>query len=114
LAFDDYVKTERIMLNDLLFSILPREGKSPIARDELKVKKIDKKGAIKQIDEEDEAYRPDKDDPREKKRQRRSAARDAQDQHVAKSEVKSPEQADKEQAAKNTESDDPKFIDIEV
>ena len=113
------------MLNDLLFSILPREGKSPIARDELKVKKIDKKGAIKQIDEEDEAYRPDKDDPREKKRQRRDATRDAQDQrdaqhsvthdqHVAKSEVKSPEQADKEQAAKNTESDDPKFIDIEV
>lgn len=108
------------MLNDLLFSILPREGKSPIARDELKVKKIDKKGAIKQIDEEDDAYRPDKDDPREKKRQRRNAARDAQDQrdaqhqHVAKSEVKSPEQAPKGQAAKNTESDDPKFIDIEV
>ncbi|ABG41387.1 hypothetical protein Patl_2879 [Paraglaciecola sp. T6c] len=114
------------MLNDLLFSILPREGKSPIARDELKVKKIDKKGAIKQIDEEDEAYRPDKDDPREKKRQRRNATRDAQDQHdeqhqrdaqlqhVAKSEVKSPEQAPKGQAAKNTESDDPKFIDIEV
>ncbi|MAD18056.1 MAG: hypothetical protein CL579_18650 [Alteromonadaceae bacterium] len=114
------------MLNDLLFSILPREGKSPIARDELKVKKIDKKGAIKQIDEEDEAYRPDKDDPREKKRQRRNTTRDAQDQRdaqeqldehdqqVAKSEVKSPGQAPKEQAVKNTESDDPKFIDIEV
>ena len=49
------------MLNDLLFSILPREGKSPIAHDELKVKKIDKKDALKHIDEDDEPYRPDKD-----------------------------------------------------
>ncbi|QHJ13761.1 hypothetical protein FX988_04041 [Paraglaciecola mesophila] len=99
------------MLNDLLFSILPREGKSPIAHDELKVKKIDKKEALKNIDEDSAPYRADKDDPREKKRQRNN-----QENQVAKQQVASqstPDKKPKEQS-KKTDSDDPKFIDIEV
>ncbi|WP_166425912.1 hypothetical protein [Paraglaciecola sp. 20A4] len=100
------------MTSDLLFSILPREGKEPISRDELKVKKIDKKDALGKIDEDDEPYHPDKDDPREKKRLRQHKA-----DHSG--ELLDEEQAAKEQAAKEKalikgKSDDPKFIDIEV
>jgi len=99
------------MLNDLLFSILPREGKSPIAHDELKVKKIDKKDALKHIDEDDELYRPDKDDPREKRRQRNNQeSQSATPDATAKSAQHTTEKAQ----PKETDSDDPKFIDIEV
>ncbi|GAC31646.1 hypothetical protein [Paraglaciecola polaris] len=95
------------MTSDLLFSILPREGKVPIAHDELKVKKIDKKDALGKIAVEDEPYRPDKDDPREKKRQR-------QDQTNSAAQRESAPQALKEQGRQKGASDDPKFIDIEV
>lgn len=95
------------MLNDLLFSVLPREGKTPVSHDELKVKKIDKKDALKKIDQEDKPYSPDRDDPREKKRQRLSQQQQAETTE------------DKAQGAPtsddiNRQTGDPKFIDIEV
>tara|TARA_R110001583_G_scaffold45909_3_gene144223 strand:- start:84 stop:386 length:303 start_codon:yes stop_codon:yes gene_type:complete len=100
------------MTSDLLFSILPREGKEPIAHDELKVKKIDKKDALRKINEDDEPYHPDKDDPREKKRQRQNQAKHL-DKH-SDEERMAKEQVSKDKALLKERSDDPKFIDIEV
>lgn len=42
------------MTTDLLFSILPREGKVPIEHDEQKVQKVNKETALRQINEDDE------------------------------------------------------------
>lgn len=41
------------MTTDLLFSILPREGKVPIEHDEQKVQKVSKETALRQINEDD-------------------------------------------------------------
>lgn len=41
------------MTTDLLFSILPREGKVPIAHDEQKVQKVNKETALRAINEDD-------------------------------------------------------------
>ena len=42
------------MSNDLLFSILPREGKVPIVHDELKVQKVSKESAIRELSDKEQ------------------------------------------------------------
>ncbi|MCV2885084.1 hypothetical protein OE749_10315 [Aestuariibacter sp. AA17] len=42
------------MSNDLLFPIIPREGKSPIVNEEMKVKRIQKKERAHEIEEDEE------------------------------------------------------------
>lgn len=42
------------MSNDLLFSILPREGKVPIVHDEQKVHKVSKESAIRELNDKEQ------------------------------------------------------------
>jgi hypothetical protein len=42
-----FIKQRKIMTTDLLFSILPRVGKVPIAHDSQKVAKIDRKELLR-------------------------------------------------------------------
>ena len=42
------------MSNDLLFSILPREGKVPIVHDEQKVHKVSKESAIRELSDQEQ------------------------------------------------------------
>tara|TARA_R110002167_G_scaffold178598_14_gene378396 strand:- start:1375 stop:1677 length:303 start_codon:yes stop_codon:yes gene_type:complete len=42
------------MSSDLLFSILPREGKEPIKHDELKVQKVLKESALRELSDKEQ------------------------------------------------------------
>ncbi|MFT2091491.1 hypothetical protein [Paraglaciecola sp. 2405UD69-4] len=55
------------MVNDLLFSVLPREGKEPIAHDTQKIEKIDKIARARALKEEDEKLKGQQQDPNGKK-----------------------------------------------
>ncbi|MEP1383879.1 MAG: hypothetical protein ABJK64_08775 [Paraglaciecola sp.] len=55
------------MVNDLLFPVLPREGKEPIAHDTQKIEKIDKLAKARALKEEDEKLKGQQQDAKEKK-----------------------------------------------
>lgn len=54
------------MSNDLLFSVLPREGKSPIEKDELRVKQVDKEANLRALNDEEKELHAEERDAREK------------------------------------------------
>lgn len=54
------------MSTDLIFSILPREGKVPIAKEELRVKKVEKDPKLRPLNDEEKGIHADDRDAREK------------------------------------------------
>ena len=57
------------MTTDLLFSILPREGKVPIAHDTQKVAKIDKQEVLRALSDEEKELKGEEKDARKKQQQ---------------------------------------------
>lgn len=59
------------MTSDLLFSILPREGKVPIAHDSQKVVQIDKQEPLKALSDEEKELKGEEREARKKQQQHR-------------------------------------------
>ncbi|GAC17782.1 hypothetical protein [Paraglaciecola arctica] len=57
------------MTSDLLFSILPREGKVPIAHDSQKVAKIDRQEKLRALSDEEKELKNEEKDARKKQQQ---------------------------------------------
>jgi hypothetical protein len=57
------------MTTDLLFSILPREGKVPIAHDTQKVVKIDRQELLRALSDEEKELKGEEKDARKKQQQ---------------------------------------------
>jgi hypothetical protein len=58
------------MTTDLLFSILPREGKVPIAHDSQKVVKIDRQEVLRALSDEEKELKGEERESRKKQQQR--------------------------------------------
>ncbi|GAB2683793.1 hypothetical protein Q4574_08210 [Aliiglaciecola sp. 3_MG-2023] len=54
------------MSSDLIFSVLPREGKVAIEKDELKVKQVEKEAKLRELNDEEKALNTEERDAREK------------------------------------------------
>jgi hypothetical protein len=97
-----------MMTTDLLFSILPREGKVPIAHDSQKVAKIDRQEALRPLSDEEKELKGEERDARKKNQQHNKNAH-------------SPEQESSSEQVEKEESDTdqkkpkgPKHLDIYV
>ena len=93
------------MTTDLLFSILPREGKVPIAHDSQKVAKIDRQEMLRALSDEEKELKGEEKDARKKQQQ----------QNEQNDKSPEPDQVDKD----NDESEHkkprgPKHLDIYV
>ena len=60
------------MSNDLLFSILPREGKVPIAHDSQKVAQIDKQESLRALSDEEKELKGEEREAREKQQNKKN------------------------------------------
>ena len=67
------------MTSDLLFSILPREGKVPIAHDSQKVAKIDRQEELRALSDEEKELKGEEREAR-KKQQRNKNEQNAEQQ----------------------------------
>lgn len=54
------------MTNDLIFSVLPREGKVPVEKDQLKVKKVEKDAQLRALNDEEKQLNAEEREAREK------------------------------------------------
>lgn len=61
------------MSNDLLFSVLPREGKSPIEKDELRVKQVEKEANLRALNDEEKELNAEEREAREKYQKKNTA-----------------------------------------
>mmetsp|Transcript_5294 Transcript_5294/g.6872 ORF Transcript_5294/g.6872 Transcript_5294/m.6872 type:complete len:96 (+) Transcript_5294:49-336(+) len=61
------------MSTDLLFSILPREGKTPIEKDELRVKQVEKEAKLRTLNDEEKELHAEDREAREKYNKKKSA-----------------------------------------
>lgn len=66
------------MTSDLLFSILPREGKVPIAHDSQKVVQIDKQEPLKALSDEEKELKGEEREARKKQQQHSEQQNDAE------------------------------------
>lgn len=80
------------MSSDLLFSILPREGKVPIVHDELKVHKVTKEPALRQLSDQEQELHLEERDARQQ--QQSQAKKHAQDEEANKDEDETHKDAD--------------------
>jgi hypothetical protein len=92
------------MTTDLLFSILPREGKVPVAHDTQKVAKIDKQEALRALSDEEKELKGEEKDARKKQQQQNKNKPCCEPDHVAKDNVET----------KRKQSRGPKRLDIYV
>ena len=97
------------MTTDLLFSILPREGKVPIAHDSQKVEKIDRQEKLRALSDEEKELKNEEKEAR-KKQQQNENAQSAEQEPAPNSEQVDKEGVKTEQ--KNTKG--PKHLDIYV
>jgi hypothetical protein len=97
-----------MMTTDLLFSILPREGKVPIAHDSQKVVKIDKQEELHALSDEEKELKGEERDARKKNQQHNK------NEHSLEQES-TPEQVEKEDGdADQKKPKGPKHLDIYV
>lgn len=96
------------MTSDLLFSILPREGKVPIAHDSQKVEQIDKQEHLKALSDEEKELKGEEREARKKQQQRHKNEPDSEPEA-------NPEQVDGENAdTQQKKPKGPKHLDIYV
>jgi hypothetical protein len=67
------------MSNDLLFSVLPREGKVPIAQDDQTVKRVSKEAKLRQLNDEEKTFSADEREAREKHPKGQTSSKSASD-----------------------------------
>jgi hypothetical protein len=75
------------MSSDLLFSILPRQGTVPIAHDELKVEKVTKESALRELSDKEQALHLEEREARQQQQslnQSKSGQDDKQETHDTK------------------------------
>ncbi|MBC3764684.1 hypothetical protein [Neptunicella marina] len=54
------------MVSDLIFSVLPREGKASIEKEQFKVQQVDKEAKIRELSDEEKGLNAEERDAREK------------------------------------------------
>ena len=90
------------MTTDLLFSILPREGKVPIAHDSQKVAKIDRQEMLRALSDEEKELKGEEKDARKKQQQQNDQSPE-------------PDQVDKDsEESEHKKPRGPKHLDIYV
>lgn len=91
------------MSNDLLFSVLPRQGTVPIAHDELKVQKVTKEAALRELNDQEQELHLEERESREQQQQ-------------SKSEKKQSEAGEKtlDEATENQPKDDKGFKHLDI
>ena len=99
------------MSSDLLFSILPREGKVPITQNEQKVQKVSKEAKLKSLSDEEEELHHEELEVREKIRSK--SKKEGKDHHGQKDEKPAlPEDAEQNPADEDKKG--PKHLDVYV
>ena len=96
------------MVNDLLFSVLPREGKVPIAHDSQKVAKIDKQEALRVLSDEEKELKGEEREARQKQQ------KGSDKKHNPESEASTVQADDDSASSKNKPPKGPKHLDIYV
>jgi hypothetical protein len=96
------------MTTDLLFSILPREGKVPIAHDSQKVMKIDKQEQLRALSDEEKELKGEEREAREKQ-QKRNTSKQKPEQESSRDQVEENAVDTKQKKPKG-----PKHLDIYV
>jgi hypothetical protein len=100
------------MTSDLLFSVLPREGKVPIAHDSQKVAKIDRQEALRALSDEEKELKGEERDARKKQQQRNKNQKNPEQNSEQES---NSEQVDKNSVnSKQHKPKGPKHLDIYV
>ena len=66
------------MVNDLIFSVLPREGKVAIEKDQLKVKQVEKEAELRKLNDEEKQLNAEERESREKS-QKKQQSKDSKD-----------------------------------
>jgi hypothetical protein len=96
------------MTSDLLFSILPREGKVPIAHDSQKVAKIDRQEKLRALSDEEKELKNEEKEARKKQQQQN------ENEQSSEQEPK-PDKADEESVdTEQKKPKGPKHLDIYV
>ena len=95
------------MTSDLLFSVLPREGKVPIAHDSQKVVRIDKQESLRTLSDTEKELKGEEREARQKQQRNRKKQNIEQTPHS--------DQSDAENASTEQEKPKgPKHLDIYV
>ncbi|WP_299079385.1 hypothetical protein [uncultured Paraglaciecola sp.] len=66
------------MTSDLLFSVLPREGKVPIAHDSQKVAQVEKQEKLRSLSDEEKELKGEERDARKKQQQQKENEQDSE------------------------------------
>jgi hypothetical protein len=104
------------MSSDLLFSILPREGKVPMAHDEQKVHKVSKEAKLGALKDEEEELHHEELEVREKyhaKKQKQEQQKE-QNKQPQNSKDKSPKENIEQETLSDENKKGPKHLDIYV
>jgi hypothetical protein len=99
------------MSSDLLFSILPREGKVPMSHNEHKVQKVSKESKLKHLTDEDEELHHEELEVR-KRYQAKKQPKDRKGQNKQEKQARSENEGQIEQDAQDKEG--PTHLDIYV
>lgn len=59
------------MSNDLLFSVLPREGKVAMTRDEFKVQQVSKEASLRQLSDEEKELKAEERESRQQQQKKK-------------------------------------------
>lgn len=67
------------MVNDLIFSVLPREGKVPIEKEQLKVKQVEKDAELRKLNDQEKQLNAEEREAREKSQHKPQQSNDSKD-----------------------------------
>ena len=79
------------MSTDLIFSILPRQGKEPIAQDEHKVEQVSKEAKLRALNDEEKELHAEERETREKYQAKKDSGKKKSKKKKAKSTIKETE-----------------------
>ena len=103
------------MSNDLLFSVLPREGKVSVKHDIQKVKKIDKQDSLKPLSDEEQELRVEEKDAKQQGHAGNEYPADKEASPDEEGALESPSQrVEKENMQTSNSPKGPKHLDIFV
>jgi len=66
------------MSNDLLFSILPREGKVALTKDEFKVQQVSKEANLRELSDEEKQLKAEEKESRQKQQKKNKQKKEAE------------------------------------
>ena len=84
------------MVNDLIFSILPREGKVAIEKDQLKVKQVEKEAKIRALNDEEKQLNAEEREARKKSQKKQQQSKDSKEPKDQKAQKNQADPADKQ------------------